>query len=63
MGRIGAGEIILIVLVVLLLFGPKKLPELGSAIGEFIKRFKKASREVEDDIKKAVEDTSHDKKS
>ena len=50
MGRIGAGEVLLVVLVILLLFGQKKLPELGSALGEFIKRFKKASQGIEDEI-------------
>jgi len=63
MGRIGPGEIILVVLVIVLLFGAKKLPELGSAIGEFLKRFRKASQDIEDDIKKSVEDSSHEKKS
>ena len=63
MGRIGAGEILLIILVALILFGPKKLPELGTALGEFLKRFKQASREASDEIKKVVEDQSHEKKS
>ena len=63
MGRIGPGEILLVVLLILLFFGPKRLPELGTAIGEIFKRFKKASREVEEDFKKAVEDQAHDKKS
>ena len=63
MGRIGIGEIIVILAVVLIIFGPKKLPELGTALGEFFKRFKQASRETEEEIKKNIEDYSHDKKS
>ncbi|MEW6456405.1 MAG: twin-arginine translocase TatA/TatE family subunit [Acidobacteriota bacterium] len=41
-GRIGLPEIILILLIVLLLFGARKLPEIGKGIGEGIKNFKKA---------------------
>ncbi len=63
MGRIGPWEIVIIVVLVLLFFGPKKLPEFGAAIGEFFKRFKKASREAEEEFKKAVEDRPHDQKS
>ncbi|MBF0483875.1 MAG: twin-arginine translocase TatA/TatE family subunit [Candidatus Omnitrophica bacterium] len=42
MGRIGFGEIVVVLLVALLLFGPKKLPELARAIGNAIQEFKKA---------------------
>ena len=49
MGRIGIPEIIFIGLIIVLLFGAKKLPEIGRAIGEAIKEFKKASREIQDD--------------
>ena len=40
---ISPGEIIVIFLVVLLIFGPKKLPEVGKALGECVLQFKKAS--------------------
>jgi sec-independent protein translocase protein TatA len=43
MGRLGATEIILIVLVVVLLFGGRKIPELMKGIGQGMKEFKKAS--------------------
>lgn len=39
--RLGPWEIGLIVIVVLILFGPKRLPELGKGIGEFFKNFQK----------------------
>jgi len=42
MFRLGPWEIALIVAVVVLVFGPKRLPELGSGIGQFIKNFKKS---------------------
>lgn len=44
MGNLGATEIILILLVVVLLFGGRKIPELFKGIGEGMKEFKKASR-------------------
>ncbi len=56
MGRIGIGEIALIVVVVMLLFGVKRLPEIGRALAKAIKEFKKASRDIEEDIKDAIED-------
>ena len=50
MGNLGATEIILILLVVVLLFGGRKIPELMKGIGQGMKEFKKASR-VDDDEK------------
>ncbi len=41
MFRLGPGEMVLILAVVLIIFGPKRLPELGKGIGQFIKNFKK----------------------
>jgi sec-independent protein translocase protein TatA len=61
MGNFGATEIILILLVVVLLFGGRKIPELMKGIGQGMKEFKKASR-VEDDDKTSAETKSEDKK-
>lgn len=55
-GNLGATEIILIVLAILILFGAKKIPELAQGIGKGMKEFKKAVRDVEDDIKSVDED-------
>lgn len=63
MGRIGIGEVLVILVIVLIIFGPKKLPELGTAIGDFFRRFKRASQEAEDEVKKIVDDKPNDKKS
>ncbi len=52
---LGPPEIILIVVLALLLFGPKRLPEMGKAVGKAIREFKKATSEVEEQIKKEVE--------
>jgi sec-independent protein translocase protein TatA len=50
-GNLGAPEIILIVLAILILFGAKKIPELAQGIGKGMREFKKALKDVEDDIK------------
>ena len=55
-GFFGGWEIVLILAVVLILFGAKKLPELAKGLGTGIKEFKKATREVTDEIQNA--DTS-----
>ncbi len=49
--NLGPLEIFLIVLVVLLLFGAKKIPELAQGVGKGMREFKKAIKDVEQDIK------------
>ncbi len=56
--NLGGGEIILILALVLILFGAKKLPELAKGLGTGIKEFKKATREVTEEVSNAMEDTS-----
>ncbi len=51
MGRIGMQELILIFLIILLLFGARKLPELAKGLGKGIREFKKAASGLEDEIK------------
>jgi sec-independent protein translocase protein TatA len=55
--NLGGGEIILIIALVLILFGAKKLPELAKGLGTGIKEFKKATREVTEEMHSAMEDT------
>ena len=55
---LGGWEIVLILAVVLILFGAKKLPELAKGLGTGIKEFKKATREVTDELHTAMEDNS-----
>ena len=55
-GMLGGWEIILILAVVLILFGAKKLPELAKGLGTGIKEFKKATREVTDEISSAMDE-------
>lgn len=54
--NLGTGELILIVVVILLLFGGKKIPELMKGIGKGVRSFKQGMNEIEDEIKKPVED-------
>lgn len=49
MGNIGLGEILILVLVVLILFGPNKLPELGKALGKAVGEFRRGIKEGLDD--------------
>ncbi len=67
MGQLGFSEMVLIFIVALLVFGPKKLPELGKSLGKGIREFRKATedlksswdeqmREVENPIKEVTRD-------
>ena len=60
--NIGTGEIIIIVFVILLLFGGKKIPELMKGIGKGARSFKKGMNEIEDEINKPVEEDKTDNK-
>ena len=59
-GNLGTGEIIIIAIIVLLLFGGKKIPELMKGIGKGVKNFKDGVKVLEDDNK--IDDTDTDKK-
>ncbi|HIK56910.1 MAG TPA: TatA/E family twin arginine-targeting protein translocase [Synechococcales cyanobacterium M55_K2018_004] len=52
---IGLPEMALIFVVALLIFGPKKLPEIGRSLGKAIRGFQEASREFQDEFKKEAE--------
>jgi sec-independent protein translocase protein TatA len=54
--NLGGGEIILILALVLILFGAKKLPELAKGLGTGIKEFKKATRDVTEEMHSAMEE-------
>ncbi|KOO50405.1 twin-arginine translocase TatA/TatE family subunit [Priestia koreensis] len=60
--NLGFGEIALIVFVALLLFGPKKLPELGKAAGKTLREFKDATRGIMDDDKQPEKTDKLEKK-
>lgn len=49
-GRIGAQELLLILALALIIFGPRKLPELGRSLGQGIREFRKAASEIKKGI-------------
>jgi len=63
MGRIGVPELVFIGLIIVLLFGAKKLPEIGSALGKAIREFRRAGKDMQDDVKGAIEDKDNEQKS
>lgn len=55
LAMLGGTEIMWIAIVVLVLFGAKKVPELMKGVGTGIKEFKKASRDVQDEVHRAMD--------
>ncbi len=49
LGAIGVPGLIIILVIILVLFGPRKLPEIGSAVGRTLSEFKKASKDMMED--------------
>ena len=56
--QIGMPEILIILLIVLLVFGAKRLPEIGASMGKGIREFKRSFSEVKDSIESADKDPS-----
>ncbi len=55
-GGLGTSEVIVILVVVLLLFGAKRIPELAKGLGKGIREFKDATKEIKNDIESAAKD-------
>jgi len=53
-GNIGLPEMIFIMVIALLVFGPKKLPEIGRTIGKAIREFKKSTDEIKDKFEEQI---------
>jgi TatA/E family protein of Tat protein translocase len=51
MGPIGWPELVILLIVVLIVFGPGKLPDIGNAIGRGVREFRKASNDLESSIR------------
>ncbi|HJN02521.1 MAG: twin-arginine translocase TatA/TatE family subunit [Nitrospinota bacterium] len=61
----GMGELFIILIMVLIIFGAGKLPQIGDALGKGIKNFKKATKEIQeevDEVKDEVKPSLEDKK-
>jgi sec-independent protein translocase protein TatA len=52
---IGGPELLIILVIILLLFGAKKLPELAKGLGKSMKEFKKATQDVQEDFQEAMD--------
>ena len=55
-GPLGWGELLILLIIVLIIFGPRKLPEVAEAFGKSIRSFKKAARDVQDEVKTGVDE-------
>ena len=53
---VGPWQVIIIIFAIIILFGGKKLPELFRGLGQGLKEFKKATREIKDEVKSAAEE-------
>ncbi len=60
MGQLGFQELLLIFVVALLVFGPKKLPELGKSLGKGLKEFKRATNDIKSSWEEQVRDVEKD---
>jgi len=56
----GPMELILLLVIVLIIFGPGKLPDIGSAVGKGIREFRKASNELEESVRGDAKRSSSD---
>ena len=54
--NIGGGSFILIILVILLLFGAKRIPELARGLGRGIREFKDATKDIQNDLEEGMKD-------
>jgi sec-independent protein translocase protein TatA len=62
LGTLGTQEMVLIFLILLLLFGAKKLPQLARGIGKSVGEFRKAREEFEDEIRKGGEELDEEER-
>jgi sec-independent protein translocase protein TatA len=57
MGPLGIQEIVLIFVIALIVFGPKKLPELGRTVGKALGELRRASNDIKRSIEKEIDET------
>ncbi len=61
-GNLGMGELIIILVIILLLFGAKKIPDLMKGLGRGVRSFKEGMNEVKNDIEAPADDKKEEKK-
>ena len=61
-GMAGWSEIVLVLALALILFGPKRLPEIAEAAGKSIRKFKSATRSATDEVKREIDEVGRDLK-
>lgn len=61
-GPLGWSELLIIFFIILIIFGPRKLPEVAEAMGKSIQKFKKASKDVRTEIESGLEDKNGENK-
>ena len=61
-GRLGVTELILILCIALVIFGPSKLPQIGRSLGQAIQEFKKGTADVRKEVNGLLDDTDDTKK-
>lgn len=60
LNNIGWQELLVILLIVVVLFGPRRLPEIAEAFGRSVRKFKNASRNAETELKKEIDAAKDD---
>lgn len=61
-GKLGVTELVLILIIALVVFGPSKLPQVGRSLGEAIKEFRKGTTQVQKEINDLINDEDQTKK-
>ncbi len=61
-GMAGWSEIVLVLALALVLFGPKRLPEIAEAMGKSIRKFKSATKSATDEVKREIDDVGREMK-
>ncbi|WP_019586848.1 Sec-independent protein translocase subunit TatA/TatB [Deinococcus apachensis] len=60
MPNIGVPELLVILIVALIVFGPRKLPELGKSLGQGLREFRKSTSTVTDDLRRGLDTPAQD---
>jgi sec-independent protein translocase protein TatA len=59
-GPLGPWELLIIFFIILIIFGPRKLPEVAEAMGKSIQKFKRASKDAREEIEGGLDDRNND---